>query len=126
MDLAALAEKDLKIILEGDWSGQVTITKIDNPTTTQTLPGQVLNDYIKFEAEDGGNIIDHSPMVTLRISTLETIPQDGENWYFDVPESPVAGAPNKRYVFDNDAGRRGFASAGMFSYPLKEYEDKRS
>ena len=119
------AEKDLAITLEGDWAKPVVITRIDTPSTTQSLIGQVLYDFTTLDA-DGVPTIDNKPVVTLRQSTLETIPNDGEDWYFDIQATPVNGSPVVRYVFDNDSGLRGFRSLGIITYPLRVYVDERT
>jgi len=120
--LPELGERDLAVILESPdgWGVPVVIKRVSD-SFTQTLNGQVLKDSIKFSEDTGQPIVDNNPIVSLRLSTLINIPLDGEVWYFDIPESPVDGAPIKRYIFNKDNARRGFTTAGCVTYPLREY-----
>ena len=129
MNLRALAESDLAKTLENETSGfgmEVIITLVSDSNVTQTLGGKIVYAYDEIESDTGLPIIINQPMVTLRISTLTSVPIDGENWYFDIPESPVVGASVKRYVYDSKCVRRGSKSIGFMSYPLKNYEDNKS
>jgi hypothetical protein len=122
--LMELAERDLSITLEGAWSLPVIITR-KSDDHTQTVQGQVLKDSVKVN-EDGIPEIDLNPVVSLRVSSLTEVPEDGENWYFDIPVSPVQGAEIKRFMFGGDDARRGFLSIGLLTYPLKTYTDERT
>jgi hypothetical protein len=128
MNLRELAESDLSIMLEDSDNGfglPVIITK-KSTGETQTLNGQVLLDYSKFDDENGIEEVIKLPIVTLRISSLNVIPETGEVWYFDIPETPQPTATKKRYIFDGDLARRGSDSLGFYQYPLREYEDNRT
>jgi hypothetical protein len=125
MNIRNLAESDLATTLESssDFGMSITITKQDEPSKTQVLNGKIVYAYNDVEEDTGAPIVVNQPLVTLRVSSLTNVPADGENWYFDIPSSPVEGASIKRFVFSADIKRRGSLSIGFLSYPQREYED---
>jgi YD repeat-containing protein len=127
MNLMEFAERDLAVTLESSdgWGTPVTITRKSDGHTQTDLRGQVLKDSVKIN-EEGEPIIDHTPLVSLRVSSLTVVPVDSEIWYFDIPTklNEPSGATT-RYVYDPDGAKRGFHSIGVNTYPLKLYEDER-
>ena len=126
MNLTEIAGRDLAVTLENPsgWGVPVVITR-KSDSFTQSLYGQVLRDSVSLDA-DGAPIIDHAPVVSLNEATLTNVPADGETWYFDIPFPITQSVITKRYVFDGDDARRGFNTIGVYTYPLKEYEDERT
>jgi hypothetical protein len=71
----------------------------------------VLYDTRAEEPETGAEIVVHKPVVTLRRSSLDTIPGDGENWTVRIPETPIAGASMVDFALERpseDGGAIGF------------------
>lgn len=110
MGLRAEIEEDLSDFLEGDDYGQsVTLTDPDGVLYSD-LVGQVLYDSIK-ETEDGQQVIDHNPVVTLRRSSLTRIPAANEKWGVNIPTGPRADAPRETFILEKaseDGGSIGF------------------
>jgi hypothetical protein len=75
------------------------------------LAGQVLYDTRAEEPETGAEIVVHKPVVTLRRSSLDRVPADGENWTVRIPETPIDGAPMVDFALERpseDGGAIGF------------------
>ncbi len=87
MDLRALIESDLEDILEGDFGLPVTL--ISPAGESVTVMGQVAYDTRKFDPVTGAEMIINLPVVTVRRSSLSTIPADGENWAVKIPSTPT-------------------------------------
>lgn len=118
MGLRAEIEEDLSDFLEGDDYGQAVVltspagvrySKSANDPTAD-LMGQVLYDSIS-ETEDGQQVIDHDPVVTLRRSSLTKIPAANEKWGVEIPTGPKTGAPRETFILEKaseDGGSIGF------------------
>lgn len=105
-NLRAQIESDLHDSLEGEFGIAVELTSPDgelqiysknNPT--ELLKGQVLFFSRREDPATGETIVVDQPVVSLRISSLDTVPQAGENWYIKMPTSPLPGAEKERFVF---------------------------
>ena len=107
MGLRAEIEKDLAETLEdpADYgipvvlitpTGEVISTSLNK---TGPLYGQVLYDSVKQD-EDGMQIIDNKPVVTLRRSSLVRTPQSGEVWGVQIPTSPLLNAPIETFLLE--------------------------
>jgi hypothetical protein len=83
------------------------------------LYGQVLYDHISQD-EDGNQIIDNRPVVTLRISSLARVPQNGEVWAVKIPVSPLADAELQTFVMERAV--EGGASIGFVRLYLRKAE----
>lgn len=130
MNLRARVEADLKFSIEGDWG--LPIILIDPSGVEQTksandpeedLSGQVLYDHRIVDAETGMEHTVNTPVVTLRISSLNRVPKDGETWGMKFPLVPDPDAPKTTFIL---IGRppEGGASIGFIRlYPqLPEQE----
>ena len=128
-NLRVLAEKDLEVSLEGDFGMRVNLIAPDGVKDTTTrdgrpLTGQVLFD-ISREGESGGligAITVNTPVVSLRRSSLRRVPEAGENWIVEIPESPVEGAPFVQYCFSFTRPPEGGASIGFIRLYLQRIE----
>jgi hypothetical protein len=105
-NLRAQIELDLHESLEGEFKIAVELTSPDgvkqiysknNPS--ELLGGQVLYFSKRADPETGEIIVVNQPVVTLRISSLTTVPKAGESWYIKMPISPEIGAAKERFVF---------------------------
>lgn len=85
----------------------------------EDLYGQVLYDHISQD-EDGNQIIDNRPVVTLRISSLARVPQNGEAWAVKIPVSPLADAELQTFVMERAV--EGGASIGFVRLYLRKAE----
>lgn len=99
----AIIESDLLETLEGDFGLPVEIldpatgiwqTKSANDNT-KDLEGQILYDSIIQDPNTGLDIVVHKPVVTLRRSSLTTVPDatPDDNWAVRIPLKPSASAP---------------------------------
>lgn len=105
-NLRAAIESDLHDSLEGEFGMAVEITSPNGETQIyslndplELLKGQVLYFSRQVDPETGETIVVNQPVVSLRISSLEVVPQPGENWYIKMPISPVQGAEKQSFVF---------------------------
>ncbi len=104
-NLRAAVEHDLNDSLEGEWKVPVRLTSPDGVDqiykkgTTTLLGGQVLY-FTRRENPNTGEVeVVNQPVCTLRISSLDRVPQDGEKWFIKMPISPVAGEPYEKFIF---------------------------
>lgn len=128
-NLRALAEKDLGVTLEGDYGMRVNLIAPDGVKDTTTKDGRPLMGQVLFniarEGESGGVIgliTVNTPVVSLRRSSLRRVPQPGENWIVEAPESPVPGARMIQYCFSNNRSPEGGASVGFIRLYLQLIE----
>jgi len=110
MGLRAEIEEDLEDFLEGDDYGQSVVLISPDGVTYSDLMGQVLYDSIS-QTEDGVQVIDHNPVVTLRRSSLTKIPATNEKWSVNIPTGPRDDAPRETLILERaseDGGSIGF------------------
>ena len=100
-------EKDLRESLEREWKVDIELTSPDgdvqvysknNPS--EKLGGQILYFTKATDPVTGESIIVHQPVAVIRISSLDRIPQSGENWYIKMPTRP--GGVKESFVFTGD------------------------
>ena len=109
MGLRAEIEEDLLETLEDsdDYGLPVElISPVDGARQTKSandptadLTGQIIYETLR-QSEDGIPIIEHKPVVTLRISSLDRVPANGEKWSVIIPISPVAGADTETFILE--------------------------
>jgi hypothetical protein len=126
VNLREQVEKDLGESLENEWGlpvvlidpdGVVYNTLANDPTAP--LMGQVLYGKKEFNPETGQDVHINTPIITLRISSLIRVPQDGETWGVKIPVVPSRTAALVDFIF---MGRplEGGASIGFLRiYPQK-------
>lgn len=98
LDLHETIESEFKI--EVELTGPDGVTQIyskNNPT--EKLGGQVLYYSRVPDAYTGERIVTNFPVISLRVSSLDRVPVDGEMWYLKFATSPVSGAPKRSFVF---------------------------
>lgn len=131
-NLRAAIESDLYESLESEWKIPVELTSPDGErqiysanNATELLGGQVLYFSRSENPETGEMMIINQPVVTLRISSLERVPQDGETWYIKMPISPVRGAPKISFVFTpTRASEHGTDIGFIRIYPQRIEQDE--
>lgn len=138
MSLREQMEKDLAITLERpeDWGMPVELTGPDgkvyntsansiDPSNPDPLHGQVHYTSVRFSPETGEEIVENKPTVSLRRSSLERVPQDGEKWFIKFPEDPSLTADMKNYALTLDRATEGGRSIGFIRlYPTKLVQSK--
>ena len=105
-NLRTQIELDLRETLEGEFKMNVELTSPDGVTQTlskndptQLLSGQVFYFSRPLNPETGEEVVVNQPVVSLRISSLNRVPLNGETWYIKIPVSPVEGAAKESFVF---------------------------
>lgn len=119
-DLRAKIENDLVTTLEGRFGLPVELTGPDGSTQTQKagdpeslLQGQVIYDTLEENPETGELVVLEGPVVTLRRTSLDAVPEPGEFWHVRIPSEPRADAPMEDYVLSTDHPPRGCRSIGF-------------
>jgi hypothetical protein len=93
----AIIESDLHETLEGDFGLPVEITNPAGVTQiysandpTELLSGKISYSTVMQDPETGAPIIDPKPVVTLRRSSLDTVPDNAAlgNWMVRIPITP--------------------------------------
>lgn len=92
MNLRELAEQDLEVTLEGDWSTPVALVAPDGAVYSD-LRGQLLHDLVRMNMETGERMVNREPIVSLRRSSLPRIPRAGETWLVTLPDGQYILSP---------------------------------
>lgn len=90
-NLRELTESDLGLTLETDFALPIELTSPAGDI--QTVQGMILYDTTSMDQATGEDIIANDPVVTVRRSSLTTVPQNGENWHIRIPTTPSPTAP---------------------------------
>lgn len=105
INLRQQTEKDLGFSLEGAWSLPVVLIDPDGVEQTKSknnplndLSGQILYDHRIVDSDTGMEHTVNTPVVTLRISSLDRVPQDGEKWGMKFPLVPDPSAPKTTFI----------------------------
>jgi hypothetical protein len=119
-DLRERIELDLRTTLEGRFGLPVELTSPAGVTQIYSkndpellLQGQVMYDTTEFNPETGERVVIPEPVVTLRRSSLDTIPQPGEFWFITIPSKPGESAPKETYVLSTDLPPQDGRSLGI-------------
>lgn len=118
MNIRALAEQHLGESLEGGYGIEVILTGPDGKQ--QPVKGQVLYSRKVLNPVTGEDIIINEPVVVLRVSSLDPVPKTAEQWFIQMPVSPVEGAAKENFLMDKGKAVEGGASIGFIRlYPKK-------
>lgn len=105
MNLRVQVESDLHQTLEGDWGLPVVLISPDGVEQSKSknnpdedLKGQILYDHRTIDQETGLEILVNTPVVTLRVSSLDRVPEDGEKWEMQFPLTPDPDAPKESFI----------------------------
>ena len=111
-------ESDLGTTLEGDFGLPVELIAPDGTIYDSSfndpefpLMGQILYDTLVVDPDTGAEMIVHKPVVTLRRSSLEVVPQDGEDWAVRIPIVPDRTATKETFKLERpleEGGAIGF------------------
>ena len=123
LDLADTVEAEFKMPVQ--LTGPDGITQVyKKDSITDLLGGQVLYTTRRVNPETGEVIIVNEPVVTLRISSLNRVPQNGERWYIKFPVSPVVGATYQSFTFTPTRATEGGQDIGIIKiYPQRIEQD---
>lgn len=119
-NIRELAESNLSITLEGDYSLPVEL--VSPGGKTQSVTGQVLYDSVEEAPETGEPVIVNEPVVTLRLSSLSPIPKPGEQWVVRIPSTPSTTAALESYSLDSDRSPENNKSLGIIRLYLHKIE----
>jgi hypothetical protein len=104
ISIPALAEKDLRRTLEGDFRVPVTLIAPDGVQYAQTADGQPLGGFVRHSYKDtrdkGKEIIVDNPVVILRLASLPCPIATGEKWRVGIPENPRPAAAQVLFSID--------------------------
>lgn len=102
----AIIESDLRETLEGDFGLPVELIAPDGTKQlysandpTELLQGQILYDSLIQDPNTGLDVVVHKPVVSLRRSSLTTVPDatPGQNWAVRIPLEPSVSAPKMTF-----------------------------
>jgi hypothetical protein len=90
----------LPVILKNPNTGETQEFSANDPDTPRTilLAGRVTYARFEFDADTGLPMRVDNPIVTLRKSSLDTVPKAGETWAVQIPEEPRVDAPKKTFL----------------------------
>ena len=130
MNLRKRAEADLEFSLEGEWGLPVVLTSPDGVeqtksknNATEDLKGQILYDHRVIDSETGMERTVNTPVVTLRISSLDRVPKDGEIWGMKFPLTPDPDAPKITFVLIGRPPEGGGSIGFIRFYPQLPEQD---
>jgi len=126
-NLRTVIEKDLYESLESEWKLPVELTSPDGVAQiyskndpTELLGGQILYFTERESPITGEMAIVNQPVVSLRISSLDRVPANGEKWLIKMPISPVADAEKITFVFTPTRSKEHGTDIGFIRiYPQK-------
>lgn len=117
VDLRATIESDLGDILEGDFGLPVTLTSPAG--VTETVMGQVAYDTREYNPITGAERVINLPVITVRRSSLSTIPADGEFWSIQIPSTPTVTGTLETYVLSDRPIKHGRSYGWITLYLTK-------
>lgn len=121
MNLRNLIESDLATTLEGDFAQTVNLIDPDG-VRHDGLLGRVQYDTVRINPETGEEMTVNLPVITLRRSSMARVPQAGENWLIEYPESPITGAAMIQRVLTATRPPEGGRSIGFIRLYPQEVE----
>jgi hypothetical protein len=119
VDLRKLSEEFLGTSLEGDFSLPVEIQTPNG--AIQTVRAQVLYDRTGEDPQTGEMVYVTDPVVVVRRTSLDPLPEPGERLVIRIPSSPREDATKETY-FCFDQSFQGGRSLGMIRFYLTKTE----
>lgn len=118
-NLPSIIESDLAVTLEGDFSWEILLTP---PGGTEfSVRGRFDYNTEGIDPDTGELKVVNKPSTTIRKSTLQTVPTNGENWLVK-PLDPVTGNPVGSFVFTPTSSLMDGKTIGFLVLPLQEAE----
>ena len=126
VNLREQLEQDLGETLEGEWGLPVVLidpdgVKYDTSANDPTKPlaGQVLYGKKEFNPDTGQDVYINQPIVSLRVTSLTRVPQNGEKWALKMPIRPSTTAPLVDFIFEGRPLEGGTSLGFIRIYPQK-------
>jgi hypothetical protein len=125
INLRERAETDLSFTLEGVFALPVVLigpgaeSGVEPAGQTQSVTGQVLYDRRVLNPDTGDEMVIPEPVVSLRRSSLDPVPQPGEKWIVQIPTTPSSTAELETFVVNFDRAPEGGASIGFIRLYLQ-------
>lgn len=119
VDLRKLSEEFLATTLEGDFSLPVEIQTPNG--AVQTVRAQVLYDRTSEDPQTGETVYVTDPVVVVRRSSLDPLPNPGDRLIVRIPSAPREDADYETY-FCFDQSFQGGRSLGMLRLYLTKTE----
>ncbi len=119
VNLREMVEADLEFSLEGEWGLPVILIDPDGNIQDKKkgaeteLKGQILYNTVGLNPETGEQVVVNNPIVTLRKTSLERIPANGEKWLVRIPIVPNATADKEDFLISATKPLEGGASIGF-------------
>lgn len=63
---------------------------------------QIVYNTVRQDTVNGEDVVAPDPNITIHATSLDPVPNAGENWIFTIPVSPVPGAAMKSYLMSPD------------------------
>ena len=110
MNLRAKVVKDLETTMEklNGWGLPVVLisptgeTQDKKKDSEDPLTGQVLYSHKEWKPDTGEDVVVDEPVVCLRLASLETEPEPGENWAVKIPITPDPDAELVTFLINKD------------------------
>lgn len=126
VNLREQVEQDLGESLESEWGLPVVLiapdgVKYDTSANDAAKPlvGQVLYGKKEFNPDTGQDVYINTPIVTLRVTSLERVPQNGEKWGIKIPTQPSTTAQLVDFIFQGRPLEGGTSLGFIRIYPQK-------
>ena len=128
-NLRELAESDLAITLEDEHGFGLPVKLISPDGVTyensandpeKKLYGQILYETTSFNPDTGMEMTINKPVVSLRRTSLERIPLEGEKWLIQVSKDPNLNGAFDSFMIDTDTPHRGGRSIGYIKFYLRK------
>ena len=126
VNLREQLEEDLGETLEGEGGLPVVLigpdgVKYDTSANDPTKPlvGQVLYGKKEFNPDTGQEIFIDMPIVSLRVTSLTRVPQNGEKWGIKIPTQPSTTAALVDFIFEGRPLEGGTSLGYIRIYPQK-------
>lgn len=126
VNLREQLEQDLGETLEGEWGLPVVLIDpdgviYDTSANDQAKPlvGQVLYGKREFNPDTGQDAFINQPIISIRVSSLARVPQNGEKWGIKIPTSPSTTAPLVDFIFEGRPLEGGTSLGYIRIYPQK-------
>ena len=126
-NLLVSMEKAMGDCIEGEFGVETLLTGPDGVTQkysandqTQKLKSMVRYSIIQEDPDTGAPTMVNEPVMTFRLSALDRVPVDGENWHVFIPVSPKAGAALKSFLITPARAKEGETDMGSARFRLSE------
>lgn len=117
-----LSESLLNLTVEGPFGLPIDLMAPDGSKFSAV--GQLVFDRIEENPDSGEIIVVVNPVAVLRRSSLDVVPENGQNWHFRMPLTPDRLADKFDFVLDESKSISGGKSLGIIRIYMKFVEQK--